>query len=181
MVATLMFGLAGFWYLTFYAETVESIRSQKLKSAQLAQSYEDEKLQEKKLKELESVIEGLRNERNRMRSALPESLNLDDFLQNVENAALAAGLKLVEFIPEEQTQSELYVRIPVSLKLVGRYSELISFFDSLRTLDRIVNVENIQLSAMERTEARQLVEASCIATTFMYRPMAKKGRKGSRK
>ena len=181
MVATLMFGLAGFWYLTFYAETVESIRSQKLKSAQLAQSYEDEKLQEKKMKELESVIEGLRNERNRMRSALPESLNLDDFLQNVENAALAAGLKLVEFIPEEQTQSELYVRIPVSLKLVGRYSELISFFDSLRTLDRIVNVENIQLSAMERTEARQLVEASCIATTFMYRPMAKKGRKGSRK
>ena len=105
----------------------------------------------------------------------------DDFLQNVENAALAAGLKLVEFIPEEQTQSELYVRIPVSLKLVGRYSELISFFDSLRTLDRIVNVENIQLSAMERTEARQLVEASCIATTFMDRPMAKKGRKGSRK
>ena len=179
MVATLMFGLAGFWYLTFYAETVESIRSQKLKSAQLAQSYEDEKLQEKKLKELESVIEGLRNERNRMRSALPESLNLDDFLQNVENAALAAGLKLVEFIPEEQSQSELYVRIPVSLKLVGRYSELISFFDSLRTLDRIVNVENIQLSAMERTEARQLIEASCIATTFMYRPMAKG--KGSRR
>ena len=176
-----MFGLAGFWYLTFYADTVEDIRNQKTKSANLAQQYEDEKLQEKKLKELETVIEGLRNERNRMRSALPESLNLDDFLQNVENAALAAGLKMVEFIPEEQSQSELYVRIPVSLKLVGKYNELIAFFDSLRTLDRIVNVENIQLRALDRTETRQLIEASCIATTFMYRPMAKGAGKGARK
>ena len=182
MVLTMMIGLAGFWYLTFYVDTVDSIRAQKSRSAQLAQSYEDEKLQEKKLKELESVIEGLRNERNRMRSALPESLNLDDFLQNVENAALAAGLKLVEFVPESQSQGDLYVRIPVSLRLVGRYSELISFFDALRTLDRIVNVENIQLTAMDRTGSRQLVEASCVATTFMYRPMATNvGGKGARK
>ena len=172
LVAATMFGLGGFWYLGFYADTVSAIDSEVGRSAQLAKQYEAEKLQEKNLKELEAVIEALRVQGNRMRSALPDSLNLDDFLQNVENAALAAGLKLVEFIPEDQSQETLYIRIPVKMKLVGRYSELVSFFDALRSLDRIVNVENIELAALERSQARQLIEASCVATTFMYKPSA---------
>ena len=175
LVLSLMIGLAGFWYLSFYADTVGEIASQSSRSIQLAQQYEDEKVQEKNLKELEAVIEALRVQSNRMRAALPDSLDLDDFLQNVENAALAAGLKLIEFVPEEQRQESLYVRIPVRLKLVGRYSELVSFFDALRSLDRIVNVENIELTALERNQARQLVEASCVATTFMYQPNAQAG------
>jgi type IV pilus assembly protein PilO len=182
IVIALMIGLGGFWYLTFYADTIDDIKSQTLRSIQLAQQYEDEKVQEKNLKELETVIEALRVQSNRMRSALPESLDLDDFLQNVENAALAAGLKLVEFVPAGQSQEALYVRIPVKLKLIGRYSELVSFFDSLRSLDRIVNVENIELTALERHQARQLVEASCVATTFMYKPVSKQSAaKGGKK
>jgi len=182
LVLALMFGLGGFWYLTFYADTIDEIKSQTSRSIQLAKQYEDEKVQEKNLKELERVIEALRVQSNRMRSALPETLDLDDFLQNVENAALAAGLKLIEFVPAGQTQESLYVRIPVKLKLVGRYSELVSFFDSLRSLDRIVNVENIELAAQERNQARQLVEASCIATTFMYNPVSKQNAtKGGKK
>ena len=173
LVLSLMIALAGFWYLSFYADTVGEIAAQSTRSIQLAQQYEDEKVQEKNLKELEAVIEALRVQSNRMRAALPDSLDLDDFLQNVENAALAAGLKLIEFIPEEQSQESLYVRIPVRLKLVGRYSELVSFFDALRSLDRIVNVENIELTALERNQARQLIETSCVATTFMYRPKSK--------
>lgn len=173
LVLALMVGLGGFWYLTFYADMVDDIRSQTSRSIQLAQQYEEEKIQEKNLQELEAVIEALRVQSNRMRAALPDTLDLDDFLQNVENAALAAGLKLVEFVPDEQSQEALYVRIPVKLKLVGRYSELVSFFDSLRSLDRIVNVENIELTALERNQARQLVEATCVATTFMYQPVSK--------
>ena len=173
LVLALMVGLGGFWYLTFYADIVDDIRSQTSRSRQLAQQYEEEKVQEKNLQELEAVIEALRVQSNRMRAALPDTLDLDDFLQNVENAALAAGLKLVEFVPDEQSQEALYVRIPVNLKLVGRYSELVSFFDSLRSLDRIVNVENIELTALERGQARQLVEATCVATTFMYKPVSK--------
>ena len=182
LVVTLMIGLGGFWYLNFYADVVDNISSQTFRSVQLAKQYEEEKVQEKNLKELESVIEALRVQSNRMRAALPDSLDLDDFLQNVENAALAAGLKLVEFIPAEQSQEALYVRIPVQLKLVGRYSELVSFFDSLRSLDRIVNVENIELAALERNQARQLVEATCVATTFMYKPISEQNAaKGGKK
>ena len=112
------------------------------------------------------MIDGLRTERNRMSSALPDTMDLDDFLQSVENAALAAGIKLVEFVPQPQESTDLYLRIPIKLRLIGTYGEVVSFFDALRALERIVNVENVDLKAKRESETRQLVEATCLATTF---------------
>lgn len=180
IVAVVMIFVAAGWYLGFYVDLVDGIKSQKVTVSRLTKTLEEQRLQEKKLNELEQVIDGLRTERNRMSSALPDTMDLDDFLQSVENAALAAGIKLVEFVPQPQESTDLYLRIPIKLRLIGTYGEVVSFFDALRALERIVNVENVDLKAKRESETRQLVEATCLATTFMYKEQSSVGQGGTK-
>ncbi|MEM6958299.1 MAG: type 4a pilus biogenesis protein PilO [Myxococcota bacterium] len=98
---------------------------------------------------------------------LPEEAEMAAFLQDLNRVAELSGLeiKLVEPRPEET--ETLYVRLPVSLSVAGRFHQLAKFFYNISQLRRAINMENIVLSDPTVNEADEVVlTVDVLATTF---------------
>jgi type IV pilus assembly protein PilO len=75
------------------------------------------------------------------------------------------AIRLVEPRPEEAEQ--MYVRIPVAVRVSGKFHQVAKFFYSISRLERAINMENIELSDPTVSEADEvLLTVNALATTF---------------
>jgi type IV pilus assembly protein PilO len=73
-------------------------------------------------------------------------------------------MTLVEPRPEEA--QEYYVRIPVNLRLAGRYHQLAKFFYNVSRLERAINMENVHLTEPVVVGDEVRLSVDVLATTF---------------
>ncbi|HEV3484446.1 MAG TPA: type 4a pilus biogenesis protein PilO, partial [Vicinamibacterales bacterium] len=62
---------------------------------------------------------------------------------------------------------EAYAEWPIAVAIDGRYHDLAILFNRLGNFSRIMNVENIRISALANQESRT-ISADFIAKTFVY-------------
>jgi len=63
---------------------------------------------------------------------------------------------------------DFYAEVPVEMQMRGTYHDVALFLDSVKRLDRIVNVSNITLAKPRVAGDVVALDASCIATTFRF-------------
>jgi type IV pilus assembly protein PilO len=98
---------------------------------------------------------------------LPQNAEIPAFLQDLNRVAELSGLdiRLVEPRPEES--EPLYVRIPVALRVSGKFHQVAKFFYRVSRLERAINMENIELKEPTLSEADEVVlVVDALATTF---------------
>ena len=61
-----------------------------------------------------------------------------------------------------------YARVPISMAVTGNFHEVVTFFDSLARLTRIVNVNGIQLDTPKDTGGKVILNGKFLVTTFMF-------------
>lgn len=171
--AKLLMGLAGIgvvalvYYFFFYSDLSNAIRAAeerngqlKQEEAQAAQAYKAYVDDSTKLEEKKARARDL----NKM---LPESAEMAQFLQNVNQQAEIAGLKVKTVYPSEEQAQPFYARVPVRVEVSGRFHQLAKFFAGVSRLDRIINVENITLGSPKSGDNEETtLQASCLTTTF---------------
>lgn len=174
------------WYFVFYDETQTKIAAESGKTTNLTKELASEQEKEKNLAVHREEIEKLRVERDRMRDQLPEEAEVADLLDKIQGQAKITGLEMTRFERSKTEVEDLVARIPVKMELVGDFGQIATFFFYLGGLTRIVNVEDVKLTAivrdpLQRTRAN-LLAAQCTATTFMYLPdgTASPGGKGKK-
>lgn len=170
-VIVLMMGLVGAaWYFLFYGEVEAALVAERQKTPQLAKTLSEEKEVEKNLQKYKDEIEKLRKSRDEMRDRLPENAEIADLLGQIESQAKIVGLEIARFERGDDEVETMYARIPVRMVLRGTFHKVATFFYYLGKLTRIVNVENIELTALDREDGEDRIQAVCNATTFMYVP-----------
>lgn len=104
---------------------------------------------------------------------LPPDAEMSSFLDHLNNHAELAGLEIARVEPRDEEGVGFYAKIPVELHLKGRYHDLSKFFYNIGQLERVINVENIQLDVVasgsreaEDTEIGVVLQAKVLATTF---------------
>jgi type IV pilus assembly protein PilO len=105
---------------------------------------------------------------------LPPDAEMSSFLENLNNHAELAGLEIALVQPLDEEGVGFYAKIPVELRLRGRYHEIAKFFYNVGRLERVINLENINFTMSTRTgtdaeeneEEDIILEASVLATTF---------------
>ncbi len=187
-VIILLMGLVGAaWYFLFYGEVEAALVTEKAKTPQLSKTLREEQEIEKNLQKYKDEIEKLRKSRDEMRDRLPENAEIADLLQQIHSQAKIVGLEIARFERGDDEVETMYARIPVKMVLRGTFHQVATFFYYLGKLTRIVNVENIELTALDRKDGEERVQAVCNATTFMYVPPTEsaggrsaKGKKGKK-
>lgn len=180
----LLLGLAGcalvalIYYFFFWNDLAGAVKAaqdqnQKLKSdeASAAQAYKAYVDDSTKLEEKKARARDL----NKM---LPETSEMASFLQNVNQQAEIAGLKVMSVIPVEEQNQPYYARVPVRLEVSGRFHQLAKFFAGIGRLDRIINVENIEMGTPKTGDNEETtLSARCLTTTFhaLAKPAPKPG------
>jgi type IV pilus assembly protein PilO len=98
---------------------------------------------------------------------LPETTEIASFLQAVNQQAEIAGLKVKNVTPMDEQNQPFYARVPVKLSVTGKFHQIAKFFAGISRLDRIINVENIDMGSPKIGDNDETtLSASCLTTTF---------------
>src|SRR5688500_10546840 len=97
---------------------------------------------------------------------LPENAEIAAFLQDLNRLSELSGLQMTLVEPRPEEAQEYYVRIPVNLKLAGRYHQLAKFFYNVSRLERAINMENVRLTEPRVTGDEVQLTVDVLATTF---------------
>ena len=108
-----------------------------------------------------------------LKGQLPTDKEVESLLRAMANFAQQLGLdvRLWKRGKNVYDDSGLYQRIPVDVELVGGYHHVGYFFDRISKLERIVNIDDIDMEVAKKagsrgTSATPEVVTHCRATTF---------------
>jgi type IV pilus assembly protein PilO len=166
-VAVAVLALTGVaYYVIFYGEVASAIEAAKSRETQLtADLTEARKAEFAYQKDLAELTERQQRQRE-LNKVLPVASEYPAFLSAVQNVANVAGVDLVAWTPNPEVPEQFYVRVPMKLEIAGRYHQIAKFFYGVSQLDRIINLENVNLSHPEVRGEDVLVHAEVLATAF---------------
>jgi type IV pilus assembly protein PilO len=140
------------------AESVQVARNEQLakqrKAANLPKLQQD--LQEWSVKLKRAVAQ------------LPDSKEIPDLLSNVSTKAREAGLEILLFRPRAENFQDFYAEIPVDIVVKGGFSNAVTFFDQVGKLNRLVNLDHIDLRNPKISGEQVLLDISTLATTYRF-------------
>jgi type IV pilus assembly protein PilO len=99
---------------------------------------------------------------------LPERKEIPDLLSNISTKAREAGLEILLFRPRAENLQEFYAEVPVDVVVRGGFHNVVTFFDEVGRLTRLVNINNIELKNLKVNDDQILMDASSLATTFRF-------------
>ena len=107
--------------------------------------------------------------------SLPDDPEMPTFLSTLQTVATISGVTLTSWSPGEESPEEFYAKVPMALKLEGKFHQVAKFFYGIGQVDRIINMENIAVSILEDGSKKALapgddtgaiVKVECLATAF---------------
>jgi type IV pilus assembly protein PilO len=101
-----------------------------------------------------------------LNKVLPAEAQEDAFLSSVQQASNAAGIDLLGYAPQQEVPQNFYAKIPMKLELSGKFHQIAKFAYELGKMERIVNVENIELVNPKVVGDEITLQAKCLATAF---------------
>src|SRR5687767_2807322 len=148
----------------------QEISAAETEIAELDKKIEQGRAAERKLPQFRDEVKRLELELEKLRRILPSTRNTEEIIKKVKALVDQGdfGLQRLAF-PELKTAnaSDPYVEWPIEVALDGRYHDLAILFNRLGNFSRIMNVENIRVSASQNQEIRT-INATFIAKTFVY-------------
>jgi type IV pilus assembly protein PilO len=165
--------LAVFIYF-FYWPKFEKIASLKAQVTKLEAKLVTAKRNAAGLKKFQAKMKEAEAQFNMAMKKLPEKEEIPSLLTSISDSGQAVGLEFLLFEPKAEKKKEFYAEIPVAMSLRGDYHNLAVFFDQVARLNRIVNIENIQMSrgkgkkGKNSTSASKTLTATCTAVTYKF-------------
>jgi type IV pilus assembly protein PilO len=96
---------------------------------------------------------------------LPEKKEIPSLLSSISQSGRDAGLDFLLFEPRGEQTKEFYAEIPVSIIVAGNYHKTALFFDKVSRLHRIVNIDDIKMTAAQGSGE---LRTSCTAVTYRF-------------
>ncbi len=144
--------------ITAYQEQVESLRIQRDKNQAIAEQ----------LDEYKAKVARLQEDLERAKSLLPNDREIDDLLKQVANLGKKVGLEFLLFKPMPDVHKDFYAEVPVEISVTGDYHTVALFFSKIGQMKRIVNIQNVQMSAPLEKNGKIMLTVTGQAVTFRF-------------
>jgi type IV pilus assembly protein PilO len=157
---------AGAYWFVFYSDAAAKIEG----AERQKKSLRDELVQEQQAEASYFADRdelALREQRAReLNKLLPPDAQEDAFLSSVQQASNAAGIDLKAYAPQEEIAQNFYAKVPMKLEMMGKFQQIAKFAYDLGKVDRIINVEDIELTEPRVVGDEVILRAKCLATAF---------------
>jgi type IV pilus assembly protein PilO len=132
--------------------------------------------------EQEAIVENLENFKkeylrlqaslDKAMAQLPNQKEIPSLLENISNVGRECGLELPLFKPDKEVPKDFYAEVPVDIKILGAFGDIVNFFYKVGRLPRIVTISTVEITTPKGKE-KELVrqdrlEASCRAITYRF-------------
>lgn len=164
MGVVVLFLFKNFAYDTLHAR-IQSI-DVKLNEANAKLSEANSIADKKEL--IDKELATLENKLSYMGEMLPQRKEIPKFLKTVISRANDNTVRMITFQPTAIMTREFYNEVPVTVNVRGSFNNLGQFFAKIGNLNRIVNVENVQIAASPGESSRETISAAFTLKTFTY-------------
>lgn len=97
---------------------------------------------------------------------LPADTEAAAFLSAIQQVSNISGINLKAWQPRDEVPSTFYAKVPMQLELTGKFHQIGKFMFEIGKQDRIINLENVELSDPKVEGEDVVLKARCLATTF---------------
>lgn len=173
---------AGLYFTLFKSQREANAAAQVTLDAKLRENAELESYKPK-LVDMERQLASLKQQLEIERKIVPDEKEVPGFMKMMDAEAMKAGVELRRYTSKPTAAKDFYTEVPFEMELDGPYYSMVSFFDKVGKLERIVNVSGLQVATTKKpTDAKakhtyqyapnESVVATCTATTFFSHDLA---------
>jgi type IV pilus assembly protein PilO len=109
----------------------------------------------------------MRQQRQReLNKVLPADTEAAAFLSALQQVSNVSGVDLKGWKPDDEQTMAYFAKVPMHLELSGHFHQVAKFMYEVGRLDRVINIENIELSDPKVIGDDVDLKARCLATTF---------------
>jgi type IV pilus assembly protein PilO len=133
-----------YWFI-FYAETSKKIDAAILQRRQLESQLAAQQQAHESYIADKAELE-LRTQRTRdFNKVLPPDKEQPEFLAAVQQAATGSGVNIVNYAFLDEQPQAFYVKDPMRVEVTGKFHQIAKFMYEIGKLDRVINMENVEL------------------------------------
>jgi type IV pilus assembly protein PilO len=136
---------------------------------QLEREIEKGRAAKADLPRLEEDIRNYEVELERLRRILPTKKETDNLIKRAKQLTERGRFRLTRFTPGNFEDRDFFIEWPIRVGLDGTYHELGLFFDRLSRFSRIINVTELTINPIRRSELGFTIKADFVQRTYIYK------------
>jgi type IV pilus assembly protein PilO len=148
----------------------EEIATADARIAELDKKIEQGRAAERKLPQFREEVRRLELELEKLRRILPSTRNTEEIIKKIKSLVDQGDFTLRKLtFPKLETAKagDPYAEWPISVSVDGRYHDLAILFNRLSNFSRIMNVEQIAVTALNDQTSKSIT-SDFVAKTFVY-------------
>ena len=165
-VLLLLILLAGYWFL--WSNSLEELDQAKSKEEELRQTYVSKKTQAINLAAYQQQMVDIEKTFGALLRQLPDKSQMDGLLTDINQAGLERGLEFELFKPGQETITDFYAELPISIKVTGSYHDLGAFASDVSRLSRIVTLNDVSITNANKEGKESQLTMEAVAKTYRY-------------
>lgn len=99
---------------------------------------------------------------------LPDRKEIAELLSGISAKAKESGLDVLLFRPRPEAFQDFYAEVPVDITVKGNFHRIVSFFDEVGRLNRLVNINSIGFKNPTAAGNGIVLETTSVATAFRF-------------
>lgn len=155
------------YYFQFWSASAAQIERLHAQSLEMRNEVNEMRAIAAGLPELQEEVAELEGRLEVLQNILPEQYETAELLRGVGTIAAQSNLALRDLEFKDPVPYEFYAESPIELELEGTFHDLARFFDRIGKFARIINVDDVDISALDG-EAGYTVNATVTAKTFIF-------------
>jgi len=158
--------LTGYWFL--WKPSLEELSLAKTKEVELKNVFLDKKKRAISLDLYKQQMVDIERTFGALLRQLPDKSQMDGLLTDINQAGLQRGLEFELFKPGNETTTDFYAEMPITIKVTGSYHDLGGFATDISKLSRIVTLSNLSISPVGKDGKDVRLAMDAVAKTYRY-------------
>ena len=169
VLGAVVFGLA---YWQYFQPMKDQLAAGEQQLADLQTKIQEGRAARQQLPRFREEVRQLELELDKLLRILPARRNTPDLLRRIRSLAEQGDFTMKRFTPGQLSDKEFFSEWPIAVDVEGGYHNLALFFDRISRFSRIINIEDLNISALGSSNGTHTLTATFNAKTFVYKESA---------
>ncbi len=160
--------LALLYFFIFYMPVSDEIDTLKTEQVSLEQKKAAVQDRVKNKAAADQRFAELNNALTQALKELPNDREIPGLLKGISALGKKVGLEVKKFQPMPEQKRDYVAEVPVALEVEGAYHEVAMFFDRLSKMNRIIYVQDVEMTTPEERGGKVYLKVTGTAVTFRF-------------
>jgi type IV pilus assembly protein PilO len=154
------------YWVVFYADISAKLKTAEGDKARLSGELQTQERNKASFIQDKDDLAARQVRQKDLNKALPAETEAPAFLSALQQVANVSGVDLKGWQPMDEQTQNFYAKFPMKLEIGGKFHQIAKFAYEAGRVERIINVENLEMSDPKLEGDEVKLKAKCLATTF---------------